>query len=200
MASHDWDIKGLTGILGMLDLTRGKLASKSSGSLRHDEHVVPARENSMGGFGCRPASVCTEGVSAAFRAIWLYSFVAIGACFAGSLAGASDNDDPWQLIEFSVDLGSAVFASSQGDLVRFAVADLVAKDLWRIESIAADHVVLQRVGPDSPSSEAGVVLRRGDKLPDPAVLEPETSFYYQIHGVVIEEFDSAAVNLDGEDG
>lgn len=149
---------------------------------------------------CRPLQVCANGVSGTVRVVSQFSFISIVACLAGSFAFASDDHGSWQLIEFSVDPALAIFASSQGDLGRFAVADLVADDQWRIESIAADHVVLQRVGPDRRFSGAGVVLRRGESLPDPAVLEPEANFYYQIHGVVIEDSDSDAVNLDGKGG
>lgn len=155
----------------------------------------------MGVFRCSPSPVCANSIFDVVGAGSLHFIVVAMACSAGSVAEANDESDSWRLIDFSVNPETAVFSDPQGVLERFEVSDPIADGLWLIDSIAADHVVMQSVERDQQSSAgAGIVLRRGERLPDPADFEPETSFYYQIHGMVVEELDSEAVYPDGEDG
>ncbi len=150
----------------------------------------------MGVFWHRRFIACVNGFAGRLGAVSIYFLVLILGCVAGSAGFASDDDGSWRLIEFSVELRMAVFANSTGNLERFATSERLDGGQWVIDSIAADHVVLQPAGPSGRAlTRAGVILRRGETLPDPDTLEQETSYYCQVHGVVIDDIDLDADEL-----
>lgn len=88
----------------------------------------------------------------------------IGTVWFSCWAGETQN---WRLIDFSADSGLSVFSDQDARLSAFRSGDYVADGQWRIESIAADHVLLEPVSVTPRRSSIHVLLRAGEEVPEP---------------------------------
>lgn len=127
------------------------------------------------------------------------SFV-IAFCLAFSLPSWGQAGRDWRLIGFSVASEASVFSDSEGHLATYCLGDEIADGQWRLQSIGADHVVLvparRAAAATAPPS---VILGAGENLPDVERVQPDTSIYYEVQGVFVDDIDAQAGVGDREE-
>lgn len=120
---------------------------------------------------------------------------------SGILSSVCLAEEPrdWRLLGISSSTGLSAFSDTRSNIDTFAVGDAIADGLWRIESIAADHVVLEP-GPEfaSRSTPQAIVLRIGQAIPELAKVSPRASVYYEPRGQVIDLDEQGDVEPDEE--
>ncbi|WP_147307570.1 hypothetical protein [Wenzhouxiangella sediminis] len=114
-------------------------------------------------------------------------------CAALWLPGWGEEQRDWRLIGFSVASETSVFSDSLGQLATYRPGDEVADGQWRLQSIAANHVVLvPATRPSAQSSTASLVLGAGEDVPDIVSARPGTSIYYEVQGIFLDNIETQA--------
>lgn len=94
----------------------------------------------------------------------------------------------WRLVGLSAGSGLTVFSDSRSQISTYQIGDRVADGQWRVVSIAAEHVVLEPVlTPAEGASSQAVVLGVGQEVPEPSRVQPQSSVYFEVHGIVVDD-------------
>lgn len=151
-------------------------------------------------FSGRRASIWPKRVlcHAAAPRIVRDSFIVLFCCALG-FSCWGDEEHGWRLVGLSAGSELTVFSDSRSEISAYKVGDRIADGQWRVESVAASHVVLEpvrRTPAEAPS--AAVVLNVGQEVPDASTVKPQTSTYYEVRGVVVDDGERQAGTDDAE--
>ena len=111
-----------------------------------------------------------------------------------------DDPDVWTLSAFSAEARVALFTDAQGRIHKVRSGESPGRHDWVVKSIGSGFIEL-RSGFDSGMSRIpGVLLREGDRIPDPRSLRQETQIRYKVVGATlgsdIDEIGEGASEAD----